>query len=353
MRQRTAELETSPSTHNSAESLGRERDNISHILEAMEDGVCIVNQQHDIEYLNQALVTHFGSFKREKCYKYFYDRQEVCPWCQTQAIFAGRTICQERYLAKAQKTYDLIYTPLKNPDGSIAKLAIFRDITEHKRMEEELRQERNKAQKYLDLAGVMLVAIDVNHKVSLINKKGCEILGCKEEDVIGKDWFDNFLPERVRDKISAVYDKWMSGKMKRVEYFENPVLTKPHGETFIVWENTALTDENGNITGILSSGEDITKQQLLQQKMVEYEELDKLKSDLLSTVSHELRSPLAIIKGYSTMLMDYDRRITPQEKDEHLHSIDRATDRLTELVDHLLDMSLFGSRAAEDEQETL
>lgn len=77
----------------------------------------------------------------------------------------------------------------------------------------------------------------------------------------------------------------------------------------------------------------------IEKKMVEYEELDEFKSSLLSTVSHELRTPLAIIKGYSTMLLSYDKRLEHNEKDEYLQSIDRATDRLTELVDHLLDMS--------------
>jgi len=83
----------------------------------------------------------------------------------------------------------------------------------------------------------------------------------------------------------------------------------------------------------------VVERKKAERKMVEYEELDKLKDSLLSTVSHELRTPLAIIKGYSTMLVDYDRRLKSVEKRGCLQSIDRATDRLTELVDHLLDMS--------------
>jgi len=70
-----------------------------------------------------------------------------------------------------------------------------------------------------------------------------------------------------------------------------------------------------------------------------YEEMDKLKSDLLSMVSHELRTPLATIKGYSAMLVDYDDRLGNDEKIESLMSIDKATDRLVKLVDQLLDMS--------------
>jgi sigma-B regulation protein RsbU (phosphoserine phosphatase) len=68
-------------------------------------------------------------------------------------------------------------------------------------------------------------------------------------------------------------------------------------------------------------------------------ELDQVRSQLLANVSHELRTPLTTIKGYSTMLLDYDRRLGRDEKQEYLSAIDKATDRLAELVDHLLDMS--------------
>jgi len=83
----------------------------------------------------------------------------------------------------------------------------------------------------------------------------------------------------------------------------------------------------------------VAERKQAEERVVEYEELDRLKGNLLATVSHELRTPLAIIKGYSTMLVDYNRRLRSEEKKEYLQSIDRATDRLIELIDHLLDMS--------------
>ena len=89
----------------------------------------------------------------------------------------------------------------------------------------------------------------------------------------------------------------------------------------------------------LHEAENRRERKHLERRVVEYEELNKLKSNLLSTVSHELRTPLTTIKGYSTMLLDYDRRLEQDEKQEYLSAIDRATDRMTELIDHLLDMS--------------
>jgi signal transduction histidine kinase len=72
---------------------------------------------------------------------------------------------------------------------------------------------------------------------------------------------------------------------------------------------------------------------------VEYQELDRLKTNLLSTISHELRTPMASIKGYASLLLMYDRKLKKEQKNESLEAIDRSTDRLAELIDRLLDMS--------------
>ncbi len=92
-------------------------------------------------------------------------------------------------------------------------------------------------------------------------------------------------------------------------------------------------------TGILGNLMDITERKYLERKVIEYEELSKMKSDLLATVSHKLRTPLTTIKGYSTMILDYYERLGTEETREYLRSIDASTDRLTKLVDNLLDTS--------------
>jgi two-component system NtrC family sensor kinase len=84
---------------------------------------------------------------------------------------------------------------------------------------------------------------------------------------------------------------------------------------------------------------DITERKYLERKVIEYEELSKLKSNLLAMVSHELRTPLATIKGYSTMILDYFPKLSSNEKKDYLKSIDNSTDRLAKLVDNLLDTS--------------
>ena len=126
--------------------------------------------------------------------------------------------------------------------------------------DEETREERNKAQDYLNIAGSIIVALDKEQKITLINKRGCEVLGYSESEILGKDWVSSFLPENIREKIRADLAVFMTGnEIKFVDSHENPVLTKSGAKRDIVWYNTLLRDNKGAVIGALSSGEDITE----------------------------------------------------------------------------------------------
>ena len=141
------------------------------------------------------------------------------------------------------------------------------------RIEEELKKERDTATQYLTIAGVIFMVINTNYKVTLINKKGCEILGYPEKEIIGKNWVNHFIPEEVRDTVKENVNKCLSGDEEHfIEYFENPVLNKAGDERLIAWHNSLLRDTEGNISGILSSGEDITERKRLESQIIQAKE---------------------------------------------------------------------------------
>jgi len=111
---------------------------------------------------------------------------------------------------------------VKNDTGNITNLVgIHTDITDRKRMEDALQKQRDRAQKYLDIAAVVFVALDSLGNVTLINKKGCGLLGWDEPDILGKNWFDSFLTEGIREQVKTVYQELMAGNVKAVEYYED------------------------------------------------------------------------------------------------------------------------------------
>lgn len=147
-----------------------------------------------------------------------------------------------------------------------------RDLEERKRAEEAVTRERDRAQQYLNIAGTVIVALSPDQTVSLINKKGADVLGYSAEEVIGKNWFDNFIHHSARDQVKAVFDSLMAGKVENVEYYENSVLTKTGEEKTIAWHNTLIRDETGKIVSTLSSGEDITNRKKAEEALRESEE---------------------------------------------------------------------------------
>ncbi len=130
-----------------------------------------------------------------------------------------------------------------------------------------LKRMGEQAQLYFDIAGVMLIVLGGDEKVHQINHKGCEILGCKESEIVGKNWFDSFILPDKRDQVRAVFRKGISGEVESVEYFENSVLTKKKEVRIIAWHNTLLKDDIGKIIGTLSSGEDITERKRVQEAL--------------------------------------------------------------------------------------
>jgi PAS domain S-box-containing protein len=199
--------------------------------------------------------------------------------------------------------YEATYEPSRDSEGKIVGLVSYsRDITGRKSAEDKLkkaaesvRRERDKAQQFLDIAGVMIVALDRDQKVTLINQKGCSILGYPEKDIVGKNWFDHFIHSEDKEKVKEVFDKAMSGDIELVESFVNPVVTRDGSLRIISWHNSVIRDDAGNITGALSSGEDITQSKLAGEEL-------RASETLVSTIAENSTHGLVMMdqRGYCT-----------------------------------------------------
>lgn len=191
----------------------------------------------------------------------------------------------------------------KDEIGSMAgAVEVFRqNAIEKQAAEKELRKERDRSQNYLDIAGVMLVAIDKNQEVILINKKGCEILGYEQPEIIGQNWFDHFLPAEDRDAVKGVFDQLISGDAAPVDYFENRILNQTGELRLVAWHNTILKDETNHIIGTLSSGEDITDRKNAQEQIkASLQE----KEILLKEIHHRVKNNLQVISSLLRLQAD-------------------------------------------------
>jgi PAS domain S-box-containing protein len=213
---------------------------------------------------------------------------------------------------------------------------------------EDLRKEKEKAQEYLDIAAVILIVIDSTQNIRLINKRGCEILGYDEEEIVGKNWFDNFIPANDRGRVKEGFVQFISGQTEPMEYFENAVLTKSGAVRVIAWHNTVLKDEEGNIVGTLSSGEDITERKKTEKELHTLtEELKRSNADLEQfaySASHDLQEPLRSIEGFIRLLSKRYKGKLDVKADEFIEFTIEGVQRMQLLIKDLLEYSQIGTK---------
>ncbi len=147
-----------------------------------------------------------------------------------------------------------LVTALSGQVGRIYENGYFSSVA--KKQTEELRHERDRAQRYLDTAEVILLALDLHRRITLINRKGCDLLGRQEVELLGRDWVDCCVPERVRDASTREFIDLVGGDLSIVY---GPILTSSGTERMIEWRNTVLRDDDGRVIGTFSSGSDVTE----------------------------------------------------------------------------------------------
>lgn len=224
------------------------------------------------------------------------------------------------------------------------------DISKRKLAEEELRREREKAQKYLDVAEVMLVSINENEEITMINKNGCRLLGYDEKEIVGKNWFDNFIPVSAREDTRTVFRKLLKREFGVFEFHENKILNKAGEERLIAWHNSPLKDDLGRIVGTLSSGVDITEQKMSEQILRDSEE--KLKSIMDNTTDavlvYDERGNIVILnKEASRLFCDEERNqltnvweIIPPENINKFDEILKSVKQGNRLLDYEMEKVL-------------
>ena len=129
------------------------------------------------------------------------------------------------------------------------------------------------AHQYFNLVGEMIIAIDTNQTVNLINRQGSLLLEAEESEIIGKNWFDHFLPDANREEVRSLFEKLIQGDLMPVEYFENEIITASGRLKSIAWHNSLLRDATDRIIGTLSVGVDITARKETEQALRENDQM--------------------------------------------------------------------------------
>jgi len=224
----------------------------------------------------------------------------------------------------------------------LGRIWVFHDFTTRKRAEEGLRRERNKAQNYLNVAGVMMLVLNDDLTVHQVNSKGCEILGFAENEILGKSWCDCFVPQECRSEVYYMLQELLEGEMEKYKYYENPVLTKDGRQRLIAWHHVVLRDEAGKITSVLSSGEDITERKEAEEGLKKaYNELEKVNADLKNTQAQLIQSEKMASIGQLAAGVAHEMNTPVGFTASNFETLEKYVDKFKKLID------LYGKTAAD------
>ncbi len=142
------------------------------------------------------------------------------------------------------------------------------DITELKRSEQALRSERDLHSQYLSTMETLMVVLDQQGGIVMVNRAACELLQYHENELIGQNWHHFCAaPEATPESTLPSLQHSLAQQSENVEYKEGYV-TDRHGQWHLIaWHNAILRDTSGIASGMLSSGQNITRQRQMENDL--------------------------------------------------------------------------------------
>jgi hypothetical protein len=239
-------------------------------------------------------------------------------------------------------------------------------LTQYKNWQNELAQlqlkeyERRFTQ-ILESGNIVSLMLNNDGSISFCNDYILRITGYKREEVLGKNWFDIFVPIDERAKLKQLFSRGRQIKEFSKNH-ENKIVTKAGEQLYILWYNIALNSDEGEVLGTASIGVNVTEskkhEKMLEEKNAEIkvqneslkkinqelqiakdraEQSDHLKSSFLANMSHEIRTPMNSILGFSGLLKE--STLVNEKQKRYIGVIEHSGKRILNTINDILTIS--------------
>jgi len=239
--------------------------------------------------------------------------------------------------------------PIRDRDGQvIGAVLVFRDVTEEYAVQQALRDQQFYTRSLIESNIDALMTTDPSGIITDVNQQMVALTGCTRDELIGTA-FKNYFTDPMR--AEAGIKRALSEK--KVSDYELTARHRHDGETVVSYNAATFYDRDGRLQGVFAAARDITERKRLDQALLDKnaqlesakmvaERANLAKSDFLSSMSHELRSPLNAILGFAQLMESGSPLPTPSQK----ASIDQILQGgwyLLELINEILDLALIES----------
>ena len=324
------------------EELARAGERWDRSLRQMDECVCIIDEDFSIIQCNEAFGSLVGrdheSLAGEKCHLLVHGTREPPEYCATvQAIRDRVEFNTDIFEPHLDRHLEIAAQPVISAGGELDfTMHVIKDVTERKRLEEDLRRSEERYRLLYEYAGEAIFTYDGDLKMSGVNRMGCETLGYEPEELVGRHIQELGIlhPDDI-DKAFSDIARLFAGEpvvRDRLRFVHRD------GSVILADVTGAGLYKGDEIIGVTNIALDITERVAAEEAVLR--NARQLK-DLIDIAAHEIRHPAAVLKGYAVTLLAYGGSIDSEMAKEALTAIDAASDRLTEMVGQLLDTSKF------------
>jgi two-component system NtrC family sensor kinase len=270
----------------------------------MVDGIYVIDTDFRVQYMNDVMIRIFGQGVGRKCFQLINRKNEVCPWCRAEEVFAGNTIRWEHHTTSLDQTYEIIEFPLRDSERNISKVSIFRDITPRKRREEKLKASEQDYRRLFEHVGVGVYISSKEGKFLDANKALLDMLGyeSKEEFLeidIARDLYVRPEDRRKFQEIIERYGRVIDYEVdfKRKDGTPIPVLHTGH----------VRYDQHGKILGYEGINVDQSQRKEMEKNLKKTQDfLEKIiHSSMRAIVAADMNGLILLMNESAKKLFGY------------------------------------------------
>ena len=275
----------------------------------------LINKDYVVLFANEELKSIFGDIEGKKCYEVYMGRDKPCFDCPAIKTIKSKKPSTKILTCKDGKIYEFFCVPFED-DVEVYAIGSKRDITEKTELEERIEYERDKLNTILMSMGDGVAIIDNKFRIAYANKRLMDFFG---ENILGKPCYEVYRhSDKPCDNCPILNKNWDGKEPEIIE------ITTKKGKSFLVTHSLIRNIGGGYLR--LEIIKDIT----------ELKQLDRMKDELITNVSHELKTPLTVAKGMIELLLD---DIKDKENREILEVAKRNIERLHQLINDLIEIA--------------
>ena len=248
------------------------------ILQTALDGFWLTDIKGQLIEVNDSYCSMSGYSREELVTMHIsdleaYESHQVVTAHMQKVVSKGSDRFESKHRRKDGTVFDVeVSVQFRAEDGGRC-VTFLRDITERKRSEKALRNSEQKWRKILVETPQIGVALDAKAAIVFANKRFLQLTGWRAEDVLGRNWFDLFIPEEVREEVRAVFDKVIHAR-DTIGYstYENEILTRAGERLNVAWSNVLTKDPSGAVVDVTCLGIDLTERKRAEEALRKSEE---------------------------------------------------------------------------------